>query len=156
PVGAAVVGDVGAAIAGDHHVPPVAGVDPQGVAVGMHAPAQVGREGDTAVIGAVLLHAQDVDPAGIGTIDPGLAEVHRPGVEAVHSVPGLPAVGRAIDAAVQVPLGALLVLDVLVLPGQGGQVGTGARRAPASAAEAGPLGERDGDFLLVLAAHNGQ
>ena len=54
PVRAAVVGAIEPAVAADDHVAAVLRVDPEGVAVGVHAPTEVAAEGLAAVRGAVL------------------------------------------------------------------------------------------------------
>src|SRR5262249_9470367 len=54
PVSGAVVGDVQPAIAADEHVPAIARVDPQGVAVGVDALTSVAAEDLAAVVGAEL------------------------------------------------------------------------------------------------------
>ena len=117
----AVVGGVEAAVAADEHVPAVARVDPQGVLVGVDAVAAVGLERLAAVVGAVQRDAEDVEVLVVGRIDADLAEVHRPGVEAVDARPGLAAVGGLVDAAVLVAVRPLLVLHVLALAAVGQQ-----------------------------------
>ena len=123
----AVVGDVEAAVAAEDHVPAVARVDPEGVVVGVDAAAAVGAERLAAVGRAVERDPQHVEVLVVGRIDADLAEVHRPGVEAVDPRPGLAAVGRLVDAAVLEAVGPLLVLDVLALaaePAENGWVGS--------------------------------
>src|SRR5262249_44694972 len=65
--------------------------------------------------------------------------VHRPRVDAVDALPGGAGVGGAVDAAVLVAAGALVILDVGGLAGVSGAVGPGraARAGPAGAGSAG-------------------
>src|SRR5262249_59097893 len=58
PDGHAIVGDVEAAVAADDGVPAILRVDPQGVLVGVDAPAAVGPERLAAVARTAQLHAR--------------------------------------------------------------------------------------------------
>ena len=70
--------------------------------------------GTLAAVGrCVQWDAQDVEVAIIAGIDPDLAEVEGPGVEAVDAGPAFAAVGRLVDAARVVAFLALAFLGVL-------------------------------------------
>src|SRR5438270_13452262 len=58
PIAAAVEAGVEAAIATQQHVPPVARIDPQGVAVGVSSAAEVARKGKAAVIRLKVRNAE--------------------------------------------------------------------------------------------------
>ena len=129
-------------------MPAVRGIDPQGVAVGVDAAAEIVGERQAAIVRLELGDAEHIDVVGVARIDADDAEVHRPRVERVDPLPRLAAVARAIDAAVLVALGPLLVLNVGRLAEVGVGVGPRARRP------AGAIVERDFDLLRLVGAED--
>src|SRR5262249_8896118 len=162
PGGGPVVADVVAAVAADQHVPAVLRVDPHRMAVGMYVLAGAGLELLAAVGALVLADAQHVDVLVIRRIDADDAEVHRPRVDAVDTLPGLAAVVGAVDAAVLPAVGALRVLHVLDLPAELAHVGPVLAAALAAAAETAAalelrrLGEGQVDLAGLVLALDGE
>src|SRR5207244_643918 len=78
---------------------------------------------ESAIVGAVQRHPQDVQELVVAGIDAHLAEVHRPRVERVDPRPRVAAVARFVDTASLKTIRALAVLDVLALAGQVGAPG---------------------------------
>src|SRR5262245_13452077 len=92
PVAAAVVAGIKAAIAADEHVASVAGINPEGVAVGVRAAAEVVGERQPAIFRLIMRDAEDVHAIGVLRIDTDQAEVHGPRVERVDALPRFAAV----------------------------------------------------------------
>src|SRR5947207_5982394 len=112
PIGGAVVGDVKSAVAADDHVPAVARIDPQDVAVGVHLSARIALKRLASVLRAIHRDAQDIDIFVVARVDADAAEIHGPGIETIDAGPGFAAVGGFVDAAVLEAVVALAVLNV--------------------------------------------
>ena len=148
PIAAAVIAGVEAAVAAQQHVPAIAGIDPEGVAIGVRAAAKIAGEGQPAVGRLKMGDAKHIDLVGVAGIDPDHAEVHRPGVERIDPLPSVAAIVRAIDATVLVALSALLVLNVRTLT----EVGECVRPCPRWTA--GTIFQRDLNLFGLAAAED--
>src|SRR5438132_8902366 len=109
PVGHAIVSYVETAVAAENHVPAVVRIDPERVLISVDAAASRGTKRLAAVAGAGHRDAQHVKVVRVAGIDADLAEVHRPGVDAVDSRPRIAAVGRLVNAAVLEAFGTLSI-----------------------------------------------
>ena len=147
---AAIVGRINPAVDAEEHVLAVAGVDPEGVAIGVGIAAQVGREPLASVLRLILRNTQDVDVLIVAGIDSHLTEIHGTRVDAVHASPCFTAVGRAVEAAGLVAIGALARLDVLALAVEHRAERSFERQAPLGVGRL--LAERDLKFLGLVAA----
>src|SRR5262249_35564859 len=76
-----------------------------------------------AVAGVGHVDAEHGQVLVVARVNADLAEIHRPGIDAVNAIPGLAAVGRLVDAAVLMAVWPLSVLDVCRLPPVVGAIG---------------------------------
>src|SRR5437773_8046560 len=110
PVGGAVVGDIKSAVAADDHVPAVARIDPQDVAVGVHLSARIALKRLASVLRAIHRDAKDIDIFVVAGVDADAAEIHGPRIETIDAGPGFAAVGGLVNATVLEAVAALAVL----------------------------------------------
>src|SRR5439155_2173299 len=126
------------------------------------ATAAAAAERLAAVAGAGDTDAQDPNDLVVTGVHANLAEVHRADVDAVDARPRFASVVAAVDAAVQVALRPLLVLDVLLLTevlGAERPVGPAAATAAAATAPAAPtagLAVGQSDFAGLALAFDRQ
>ena len=102
PVVGAVPADRDAAVSGQNQVVRVRGIDPERVVVEVHFSRRVGGEVAAAVRRAIEVGAAQVDPLGIVGVDADLAVVHGAIVGGADLLPGLAAVGGAVDTVLRV------------------------------------------------------
>jgi hypothetical protein len=97
----AIPGDRHAAVAADDQVIGIVGIDPQRVIFGMDGAEHVAKR-PAAVVGDVeaAVRTEQVDAVAVARIGANLAVVHRPRIERRPRLPGVAAVGAAVDAGV--------------------------------------------------------
>src|SRR5438094_6029115 len=124
--------------------------------IAMDAAVPLRSEQLASVLGAEQLEAAYIDQVLIRRIDANLREVHGSRIKAIHAGPGFPAVRRFIDAACLEAARPLLVLHILALAAQLGAIRPlemARNRLRLQAVEI-DVSQGNGDFLLLLAAHD--
>src|SRR6185437_3182689 len=114
PATHAIVGHIVAAIGSQQHMSAIVRIDPEGMLIRVISPF-IGLKCLSAIAGSIEADAEDIDVILIAGIDANLAEVHRPGIDAVDARPRFAAVSRFVETAILEAVRSLLILHVLAL-----------------------------------------